>query len=133
VVVALRREDATLLGLGGDRTPDCVFAFTPGYCDRYDMFGGGPLDPELFAQGAFPETNKLWYIRGMHHCYLPTATYGGFSNCGILIMNGPGIKQGYRRSGTVWTSDVVPTVAQLLAIPLPAQADGKVIADILAS
>jgi predicted AlkP superfamily phosphohydrolase/phosphomutase len=131
IALALRREDAPLVGLGGERVPDCVFYFAPGYCDRYDMFGGGPLDPELVSEGPFPETNKDWYIRGMHHCYLPTATYGGFSNSGILVMKGPGIKRGYRRTRSAWTFDVAPTIAHLLDMPFPAQTDGGVIADVL--
>ena len=46
-------------------------------------------------------------------------------------MVGPGVRRGHRLRAAPWTPDVVPTLVHLLGFPLPAQAEGKIIAEAL--
>ena len=127
----LRKEDAQMLGQWGDRVGDIVFYYESPYCDHMDAFGGGPVKAEIWPIPAFLPVTKEFGMKGSHHHVLPTATYGGFSVAGILILAGPGVKKGYRRLTPVWTPDVVPTLCALSGLPLPRQAEGKVAADVL--
>ncbi len=95
VALAVKKRDARLLGLYGDRVGDVIYAVR-------DDYGG-------------------------HHGQLPTCEYGIGSLKGLLIMAGPGIKRGYTLKGTVHATDIVPTICQLTGIPLPRDAEGRVI------
>ena len=68
---------------------------------------------------------------GDHSGYLPTAEAGGCSNSAIFVMAGPGVKEGVRCEEPIRLIDVAATVAQLLGIPAPAQADGQVLDHLL--
>ncbi|MFQ6134098.1 MAG: alkaline phosphatase family protein [Armatimonadota bacterium] len=92
----LRREDARVLGLYGDRVGDVVFGQRPEFCGQH-----GPI--------------------------LPTAKIGLGSVEGLLVIKGPGIKQGAKLERNAWLVDVVPTVCHLAEWPLPAQAEGAVL------
>jgi hypothetical protein len=127
----LRKEDAQMFGQWGDRVGDIVFYYEPPYFDHMDAFGGGPIKAEIWPIPPFLPVTKEFGMRGSHHHCLPTATYGGFSVSGILILSGPGVKKGYRRLPSVWTPDVVPTLCALSGLPLPRQAEGKIVADAL--
>ncbi len=127
----LRKEDAQILGQWGDRVGDIVFYYEPPYFDHMDAFGGGPIKAEIWPIPPFLSVTKEFGMKGSHHHVLPTATYGGFSVAGILILAGPGVKKLYRRPQPIWTPDVVPTLCALSSIPLPRQAEGKVVADAL--
>jgi predicted AlkP superfamily phosphohydrolase/phosphomutase len=100
VRLALRREDARMIGLYGDRVGDVIYGIGP-------RFGG--------ATG------------GCHGQQLPTIEHGDGSMRGLLMLHGPGIKAGETLSRTVWLVDIVPTVCYLLGIPVPAQCEGAVI------
>ncbi|HUW08260.1 MAG TPA: alkaline phosphatase family protein [Anaerolineae bacterium] len=64
---------------------------------------------------------------GQHGNLLPTAKWGLGSVEGLLIMKGPGIREGEELERTVWLTDVVPTICHLTEWPLPAQTEGAVI------
>jgi len=95
VYLALKKKDARLLGLYGDRIGDVVYALR-------DDYGG-------------------------NHGQLPTSEYGVGSLRGLLIMAGPGVKEGFRLKRTVRATDIVPTVCHLLGIPVPKNAEGGII------
>ncbi len=97
VTVALRREDARMLGLYGDRVGDVIYATA-------DDFGG--------VEHAFQ---------------LPTSKFGISSMQPILVMAGPGIRGGVRLGRTIELKDVAPTIAHLLGIPVPRDCLGGVI------
>jgi predicted AlkP superfamily phosphohydrolase/phosphomutase len=63
---------------------------------------------------------------GGNHGELPNVHYGKSSLNSLLVLNGPGIKKGYRGKH-VWLTDVAPTVAWLLGIPRPRDAEGRVL------
>ncbi|MHB8781337.1 MAG: alkaline phosphatase family protein [Candidatus Geothermincolia bacterium] len=97
VTVALRREDARMLGLYGDRVGDVIYATA-------DDFGG--------VEHAFQ---------------LPTSKFGISSMQPILVMAGPGVRGGERLGRTIELKDVAPTIAHLLGIPAPRDCLGGVI------
>ncbi len=49
---------------------------------------------------------------------------------GMLIMNGPGIRPGYRVKGA-HIMDVMPTVLHILGVPVPVEVDGRVLSEAL--
>ena len=49
---------------------------------------------------------------------------------GMLVMNGPGIRSGYRVK-SAHIMDVMPTVLHILGIPVPADLDGRVLSEAL--
>ncbi len=96
VIFALKREDARVLGLYGDRIGDVVFAIRGEY-------------------------------GGQHGPHLTTVKYGIGSLKGLLIMAGPGVKEGFILKRTVWLTDVVPTLCYLAELPIPRDAEGGII------
>jgi len=51
----------------------------------------------------------------------------------LLVLSGPGARQGYRLQRTCWLTDIVPTICYLCRWPVPAQAEGSVIYQALAN
>jgi len=100
--LVLRSEDARILGLYGDRIGDIVFTVREG---------------GLYGEG--------------HGVYLPTAEYGISSLHALLIMAGPGVKRNYELKRTVWLTDISPTIAHLMDIPPPKQAEGAILYEAL--
>jgi predicted AlkP superfamily phosphohydrolase/phosphomutase len=45
----------------------------------------------------------------------------------LLVLSGPGVKQGFRMERTCWLTDIVPTLCYLNHWPVPADAEGSVI------
>ncbi|RJS84440.1 hypothetical protein CW702_02465 [Candidatus Bathyarchaeota archaeon] len=96
VIFALKKEDARVIGLYGDRIGDVIFAL----------------------RGEFG---------GQHGPHLTTVSYGIGSLKGLLIMAGPGIKEGFTIKRTVWLTDIIPTVCYLAEFPIPRDAEGSII------
>ena len=134
VALALRKEDASFLGQWGDTVGDVVYYLTPGYAPCGGVQSLGPIDPQASARQHFQrieegiESPYFAALQGIHNPYLPNAEYGGCSNRAVFIMAGPGVREGQRLPVPPWTPDVVPTLAYLLGMPMPAQAEGKIIA-----
>jgi predicted AlkP superfamily phosphohydrolase/phosphomutase len=72
-----------------------------------------------------------WFA-GQHANILPAAEWGTGSLKGLLTFTGPGIKKGFRLERNSGLIDIVPTICYLMNLPLPAQAEGAVIYQILA-
>ena len=97
----LKREDARVLGLYGDRIGDIIYAVHPGFGHE-------------------------------HGQQLPTAKFGLFGSLdSLLVIAGPGIKKNAKIKPTRWLIDVAPTIAYLLGIPVPRDADGSIMYEIL--
>ena len=103
--LALRREDARLVGLAGPTMGDVVFAVAGGV--------GSPAG-------------------GVHAGQIPTAQSNGGSQCALLLAAGPGIRCGHRISHTVRQHQIAPTLSALLDIPPPRDSNGAVIREMLA-
>jgi predicted AlkP superfamily phosphohydrolase/phosphomutase len=100
--LAMRREDAAMLGLWGDRVGDIMVCVEPG-----GDYGEG------------------------HGNVLPTETFGISGIHATLVMAGPGVRAGYRVKRPVWLTDVAPTVAHLMDIPASSTMEGAVINEAL--
>ena len=100
--LVMRREDAAMLGLWGDRVGDIMVCVEPG-----GDYGEG------------------------HGNVLPTETFGVGGIQATLVMAGPGVRAGYRVKRPVWLTDVAPTVAHLMDIPASATMEGAVINEAL--
>jgi arylsulfatase A-like enzyme len=59
------------------------------------------------------------------------ARFGPFSNSAFFILCGPGVRGNYRRPRAALSVDVAPTLASLFGIPVPRNADGKLLVDAL--
>ncbi len=105
VALALRRADAALVGLSGDRIGDVIWGVS-------GRVGG--------------------YIGGVHACQIPTASSPTGDIRSLLLLAGPGLRQGTRLRAVVHHWDVAPTLCHLLGWPMPAQAEGRVICQALA-
>ncbi|MBE6111951.1 MAG: nucleotide pyrophosphatase [Peptococcaceae bacterium] len=100
--LALRNKDAVLLGLSGERAGDIVYFLEEGF-------------------------NRL------HGDSLPTTEgYFGTSVSPIFAAVGKGVKAGYTLERQIREVDVAPTVAAILGVRQPAQADGAVVHQLLA-
>ena len=94
--VVLRKEDAALLGLWGDRVGDIIYAVRP----EYDLEHGSEL---------------------------PTSRVGELTIRSLFFMRGPNVKKGVHLQRLVQLTAVAPTIAYLMGIPIPAQAEGPVL------
>ena len=127
IALAVRKEDARILGQWGERVGDVIYYLKPGYTDV-------DLDRDRALKLSTEELRNLKDVEPSreicaHHQYLPTTTYGGMTIKAVFIMSGPRVKKGYRRRTPIWQVDVAPTITYALDIPKPAQCDGKVVHD----
>jgi hypothetical protein len=118
VALALKLEDAPLIGFWGDVCGDVVFTFNRGYG------WGPPLEGGSVGTG-----------RGAQHgSQIPTMETPYFTNLACLIAAGPGIRAGYerewRRHGLMRMVDFAPTVAHLLGLRPPRHNTGAVLHDL---
>ena len=115
---------------------DVVYYLTPGYALDHKVRGFKNLDLEAARATHFQWIGEgvgtdFGRMQGLHGGYLPSARLAGCSVSGTLVMAGPGIRQGVRLPAPPWTVDVAPTLAYLLGMPAPAQAEGKIIGQAL--
>jgi len=102
VNIAMRNKDAVLLGMSGERCGDIIYFLEEGF-------------------------NRL------HGDALSTTEgYFGTSVSPIFVAAGPGVKAGYEMKRQIREVDVAPTVAAIMGVRLPANADGAAIHQILA-
>ena len=127
IALAVRKEDAEILGQWGDRVGDVIYYLKPGYTD-VDLDRNQAVNLPLEKLRSLKDVEASTQICA-HHQFLPTTTYGGMSIKAVFIMSGPGVKKGYRRRTPIWQIDVAPTIAFALGMPAPAQCDGKVVHD----
>ncbi|MCL5074354.1 MAG: alkaline phosphatase family protein, partial [Chloroflexi bacterium] len=137
IALALRKEDAALLGQWGDTVGDIVYYLRPGYAVEPTMSNLAPSEEAINAKTCFYPVGeggirtRHGSMQGLHGGYMPNAEIGGCSVRAVLLMAGPGIKRGYRLPLPPWTVDVAPTIAHFLGIPAPAQCEGKVVSTAL--
>ncbi|MCL5075977.1 MAG: alkaline phosphatase family protein [Chloroflexi bacterium] len=122
ILLALKKEDAFLLGYWGEQAGDIIALFEGGY--TWAMSKGEEVLSDLtgvnFAfHGSQPVTRRTSLC----------------SNLATFIIAGPGIKKGYTRAvaklGYIKLKDIAPTFCHLLDIEPPAQSQGAVAYDLL--
>jgi len=118
IALALKLQDAQIIGYWGTENGDVVCTFNRGY-------GWGP---PLDGKSAGPGRGAL------HGSQIPTSETDHFTNMACFILAGPGIKVGYERDwqrhGLMRMVDLAPTVAHLLDLRPPAQSTGAVLSDL---
>ena len=100
VLLAVRKEDAHVFGMGGAQAGDVVYV----------------LKPEYMAE---------------HGYGLPTGESGCGSLKNLLMFRGPNIRKGYRYTRPRWLADIVPTFCYITGNPVPADAEGAPIYQIM--
>ncbi len=131
VHLALRKEEADHLGQNGEKVGDVVYFLNPPYMlfdARMEQLNAAEQPPDLLVK---PEAYNAVVNYAAHAYYLPDATLGNYSISVPLIINGPGIKKGYELKDPANLIDIAPTIANLLKIPIPKTAQGKVLYEIL--
>lgn len=126
-----RREEAAFLGQDGERVGDVVYFMNP----PYQVFDGATsqldateLNPYEWTQ-TFVRTSKVCY--GAHAYYLPTEKVGKYSVSVPLIISGPGIDKNAELRSPINLIDIAPTVAEILGIKRPKNAQGRTLHEIL--
>lgn len=100
VLIAVRKEDAKVFGMGGAQAGDVVYV----------------LKPEYMAE---------------HGYGLPTGESGCGSLKNLLMFRGPNIKKGYVYPRPRWLADIVPTLCYITGNPIPEDAEGAPIYQIM--
>lgn len=100
VLLAIRKEDAHVFGMGGAQAGDVVYA----------------LKPEYMAE---------------HGYGFPTGESGCGSLKNLLMFYGANVKKGFRYERPRWLADIVPTLCYVTGNPIPADAEGGPIYQIL--
>ena len=100
VLIAVRREDAHVFGMGGAQAGDVVYV----------------LKPDYMAE---------------HGYGLPTGESGCGSLKNLLMFRGPNVKKGYVYPRPRWLADIVPTLCYMTGGPVPEDAEGAPIYQIM--
>jgi len=105
-------------------TGECPFAFvmTREEARVLGLYGEGVGD---VVYSVYPEYSSE---HGRQH---PAAQRGVTSIESLLIITGPGVKQGHRSRAIAHLTDVVPTICYLTGLPVPPKCEGGVIYDAL--
>jgi predicted AlkP superfamily phosphohydrolase/phosphomutase len=114
--VVLPRETAGRLAVGGDRVGD-IFLLPA------DPPPLATVDRETFWRTHTREETGTWDW--------PRLNAGSHSDDSYLVLAGPGVKRGYRRSRPTLITSVAPTLATAWGIPVPADADGSILWDFI--
>ena len=114
--VVLPMEEAGRLGVGGDRVGD-IFMI--------------PSKPHPLARISKEEFWKTHSEEETGTWDWPRLNSGTHSDDSYFILQGPGVRKGYRRERPTLITSVVPTLAVAWGIPVPADADGSVLWEFL--
>ncbi|MEM3041756.1 MAG: alkaline phosphatase family protein, partial [Nitrososphaerota archaeon] len=130
--LVLKKKDAWAFGQFGPRVGDVIWYLRPPYTPWEGLrsdFNQWEVPPEMMKSAEIRDLKHAWGIGVFsdHDWYLPWAEMEIFTNSTFLIMAGPGIKKDFKAGEPVWLNSVAPTVAYLLGLRPPAQADGRVI------
>ena len=134
VALAIKKQEAGTLGIqegpGYDRIGDVLFSWKPGYMSHPFIYRSEIqyrdgtkriiANPELFEAAQLGRT-----FTGVHLA-LPSVP----SMHACMVLSGPGVSQ-YERKFPAKIIDVTPTLCQLLDIPVPKDAEGSVLYDVL--
>lgn len=132
-----RREDFHGMGMWGERIEDIVFFaglrnfhmsdmnLFHTHRDFYETGREVVTLEETIARGLIWDLNAV-------HWGLPDANAGYASNRPVFLLSGPGVKKNARGDRRVNLVDVAPTLAHVLGIEPPAQAEGRIVREAFA-
>ena len=125
IALALKLQDAQIVGYWGDVSGDVVLCMNRGYgwgrvYDLSGSMGGASVGP---CRGA------------IHGSQIPTSETPEFTNMACCLLSGPGVRVGYERDWQRWglmrMIDLAPTFAKLLGLHTPRHSVGAVLNDLL--
>lgn len=127
-----RREDFAGMGMHGERVEDIVFFPKERNFNMSDM-NLFYTHRDFYESGrtsiSLDEAIKyglIWDLTAVHWG-LPEASVGYASNRAVFLLSGPGVRTNARGDRRVNLVDVAPTLAHVLGIEPPAQAEGRVV------
>jgi predicted AlkP superfamily phosphohydrolase/phosphomutase len=130
VAAAIRKEEAATLGIyphaGYDRIGDVLFALKPQYMDNPFVY---PASVEYFDGTRRRIANREQYepvVLGRHFTGAHVALPADESMHATMILAGPGVRQ-FERKQPVNVIDIAPTLAYILGLPCPRDAEGNVL------
>ncbi|MCD6503843.1 alkaline phosphatase family protein [Candidatus Bathyarchaeota archaeon] len=138
IAFALKKSEARMIGLYGDRVGDVVYGMAAGYIALLEPTED--LEEFHFTRGAISVTDDAGLGQragplppntSIHGSSIPSSRLGLGSIRVPLIMRGPGIKKGYVMRNHFWLVDIAPTVAYILNMPPPANCEGSIILEAL--
>ncbi len=123
IALAVKKEDAGLMGMWGEGVGDVIFVYSPGHAWTGE---------EVLRLG---EQRIIFRSGGANHGPQPPWTETEISsNYATLIMRGPGVREGKRREArdpAAKLADVAPTISHVLGIPAPRHSQGRVLFELL--
>ncbi len=140
IAFALKKEEAALLGLYGDRVGDVVYGLAAGYIARLEPTAGRePFNASTFLHRGAVALTDDWADRqgpipantSIHGANIPSSKLGLGSIRVPLLLRGPGIKKHYVLKTAFRLIDIAPTVAHILEMPTPTPCDGSLILEAL--
>lgn len=136
IAFALKKDDAEMFGLYGDRVGDVVYGNNAGYVSMLEPTEN--REEFRFLRGAISPTDDWGEREGpipantsIHSSNMPSSKLGLGSIRIPLIIRGPGIKRNYVMKSHFRIIDIAPTVSHILDIPVPAQCEGSIILEAL--
>jgi predicted AlkP superfamily phosphohydrolase/phosphomutase len=129
VAIALKKRDAALLGLWGDRVGDVIVLMNAEYTAQMDapLSADGRVLVKMGPSEEDDDSSHSAVFQAVHGYTLPTSRIGrGGSEAGVLIMAGAGLRRGVELGVPVPGINVAPTVAHLLGIRPPANCEGQI-------
>ncbi len=129
VHLAIKSSEAAPLGLD-ENSGDIIFCPRPGYslitkpADKLSMSVRGYIglpDPKY----------GMWGGAESIHGGLPSARTSIGTNMAMFLISGPNIREGYRCERPIWLRDIAPTIAYLMGMPRPKNANGRIVNEII--
>jgi len=125
ISLALKREEAGIIGLNSDKIPgEVIFEVEGGYGVNFHFYPdkGSELivepDPQFGVWGG---------AEGTHGEQLPSVDFSLGTIQAVFVLRGPGVKKGFRAKKPIFLRDVAPTLSHLLDIPMPKDAEGRIL------
>jgi predicted AlkP superfamily phosphohydrolase/phosphomutase len=125
VALALKVEDAQIVGYWGDVSGDVIFCMNRGY-------GWG----QVYEVSGHTVGASVGACRSaIHGSQIPTSETSQFSNLACFLLAGPGVRAHYERDYKRWgfmrMVDLAPTFARLMGLRSPARSMGAVLGDLI--
>ncbi len=136
--LVLKKEDAGFLGLQGDYVGDIVYFTQPRYTDEVsvDITEDLRVISRPVFKGPYPDfrgdgKEPIRPYSGTHHSHLPAYDLGLSSVKALSFFSGPGLKKNVKMDKAINLIDIAPTCAHFMGFPIPAQAEGRVLQELL--
>jgi len=125
IALALKLQDAQIIGYWGPVSGDVVFVMNRGY-----GWGKAYSLTESSGIASIGATDTA-----IHGSQIPTSETAELTNMACCLLSGPGIRTGYERDAERWglmrMIDMAPTFAHLLGLRPPRHSTGAVLHDLL--